>query len=174
MAQRVALLIDGTNVRLSAKRRGMDLDYKALIQYVAEGKRGRDRPGLGRDLVVAQVYVGPTANPNPGRGNFLDIVARLGYQVRVCQEDGNGLKSAVDQEMLHDLLVLTLTGRVDAVVLVTGDGGFMRGIRTAQSHGVQVEVLGFADHTAEAIRQGTHFVDLGDTYLLRAAAGGAG
>jgi uncharacterized LabA/DUF88 family protein len=62
------------------------------------------------------------------------------------------------------------TGRVDAIVLVTGDAGFMKGIRTAQFHGVQVEVLGSADTTAEVLKHETQFWDL-NTALLRAAGG---
>ena len=168
MAQRAALLVDGTHVGISAGRRGMELDYGLLLKYVKQGGRGRVDGGFDRDVVVARVYVGPTANPTRGRRRFLDYLSRLGYEAFVCQEEGSSLKTAVDQEIMHDILVLTLTGRVDAIVLVTGDAGFMKGIRTAQSHGVQVEVLGFADTTAEVLKYETRFQDLTDTVLLRA------
>jgi uncharacterized LabA/DUF88 family protein len=167
MTQRVALLIDGTAAGVSAGRKGMELDYAMLLKRAAQGGRGGN--GFERHVVVAQVYIGPAANPTRARGSFVDYVARVGYQVRECREDGHGLKSAVDQDILHDMLVFTLTGRVDVIVLVGGDGGFMRGIRTALAHGVQVEVWGIADFTAEAIRQETQFVDLTNTPLLRAA-----
>ena len=169
MAQRAALLVDGTHVGISAGRRGMELDYSLLLKYVKQGGRGRVDGGFDRDIVVARVYVGPTANPTRGRRRFLDYLARLGYQASVCQEGGSSLKTGVDQEIMHDILVLTLTGRVDAIVLVTGDAGFMKGIRTAQSHGVQVEVLGFAETTAEVLMRETQFHDLVDTVLLHAS-----
>jgi len=167
MAQRAALLIDGTHVGISAGRRGMELDYGLLLKYVKQGGRGRVDGGFDRDVVVARVYVGPAANPTRGRRRFLDYLTRLGYEAFVCQEEGSSLKTAVDQEIMHDILVLTLTGRVDAIILVTGDAGFMKGIRTAQSHGVQVEVLGFAETTAEVLKYETRFQDLADTALLR-------
>jgi len=171
MAQRAALLVDGTHVGISAGRRGKALDYGLLLKDVKRGGRGRVDGGFDRDVVVARVYVGPTANPTRGRRRFLDYLTRLGYEAFVCQEEGSSLKTAVDQEIMHDMLVLTLTGRVDAIVLVTGDAGFMKGIRTAQSHGVQVEVLGFADTTAEVLKNETQFRNLTDTALLRAAGG---
>jgi uncharacterized LabA/DUF88 family protein len=166
--QRLALLIDGTNVSKTASRYGMELDYALLLQFV-EGGRGRHNGGSHRDIVVARVYVGPPANPTRGRQAFLDYVGSLGYQVCVCQEEGCGtLKSAVDYDILHDILVLTLTGRVDVITLVSGDGGFLNGIRTAQAHGVQVEVLAFADHATERLKSTARFQDLVDTVVLRA------
>ena len=168
MAQRAALLVDGTHVGISAGRRGVALDYGLLHKHVKQGGRGRVDGGFERDVVVARVYVGPTANPTRGRRRFLDYLSRLGYEAFVCQEEGSSLKTAVDQEIMHDMLVLTLTGRVDAIILVTGDAGFMKGIRTAQSHGVQVEVLGFPEATAEVLKHETQFHDLVDTVLLHA------
>ncbi len=80
MAQRAALLVDGTHVGISAGRQGMELDYGLLLKYVKQGGRGRVDGGFDRDVVVARVYVGPTANPTRGRRRFLDYLSRLGYE----------------------------------------------------------------------------------------------
>jgi uncharacterized LabA/DUF88 family protein len=169
MAPRVALLIDGTNVGKWTAQQGVDLDYSLLTRYVAQGRNG----SLTRDIIVARVYLGPAANQTGGRRRFVDHVTSLGYQVCVCQEEGSSLKTSVDQDILHDLLVLAFSGRVDVVVLVSGDGGFLKGIRTAQAYGVQVELMGFVDAVAESLKQDLPFADLGESGLLRATGGWA-
>jgi uncharacterized LabA/DUF88 family protein len=170
MAQRVALLIDGTNVGKGAAQRGVELDYSLLASHVMKKREG----SLEREIVIANVYVGPAANPTDGRERFFNYVRSLGYQVRVCQEEGSSLKSSTDLEILLDMLVLAFTGRVDVIVLVSGDAGFLKGIRTAQAYGVCVEVMGFADAAADALKERLTFVDLEEIGLLRATGGWGG
>ncbi|MEA3376968.1 MAG: hypothetical protein U9R72_12310 [Chloroflexota bacterium] len=86
------------------------------------------------------------------------------YQVRLCHE------GCVALRMLLDMIVLALTGRVDAMILVWGDGhsisrDFLRGIRTAQAVGIQIETLAL-DSAPEVLKRVTEFHDLRDTMLL--------
>lgn len=161
MSQRVALLVDGTNVELS--RRGLQIDYGLLPAYVkGEAKR------ISRDVVVARVYLEPRVNSTPRWKKFVNGLSAMGYQVYVCKEEAGTRKTAVDRDIQHDMLVLALTGRVDIIALVSGDAGFARAIRTVQAHGVDVEVLGVGDAAADVLKREARFRDLTDTVLLKA------
>jgi len=165
MAQRVVVLVDAHNVGIAAKQYNLELDYDLLLRHIGKGNHSDRR--IAREIVIARVYLGPTPNPDSARLRFQKYVTGLGYEVRVCREEGNGLKSAVDLEIMHDILVYAYSGRADVIVLVGGDGGFISGLRTAKALGVQVEVWGFRKNTALVLQQEMTFHALEDSVVVR-------
>lgn len=165
VAQRTALLVDGANTDASTKELGLELDYSLLMEYVSNGGPGRVEGGFARGVVVARVYIEARSGSTGKRGRLVDWLRSVGYQVRLCDE------GCVSLRMLLDMIVLALTGRVDAMILVWGDGhsisrDFLRGIRTAQAVGIQIETLAL-DSAPEVLKRVTEFHDLRDTMLLR-------
>ncbi len=165
MAQRTALLIDGENVG-GLRTYGWELDYPRVLKAAGRGDPGRADGGFARTVVIAHVYLESRDAPGAGWHSFMSFLQGQGYVVSVCDNGG------VHVQMVHDLLVYTLTGRIDAAILICGDGatldaGFDGAVRTVGAHGVQVETWAL-DRIPDSLKRETRFKDLKDTTLLRA------
>jgi len=84
----------------------------------------------------------------------------LGFDVVISAEEGNSNKTAVDRDIMLDALALAYGGRVDRIVLLSGDGGFTRLVETLKALGVQVEVCAFPDTSYALRRAADRFWDL--------------
>ncbi len=99
---------------------------------------------------------------------FVAPVVNQGYKV-VTKEwkrfaDG-GMKANFDIELAVD--ILTMSDRLDVVVLLSGDGDFKRVIELVESKGVRVEVCAFASSTAMELRSvADSYIDLGSILHL--------
>jgi uncharacterized LabA/DUF88 family protein len=164
--ERVAILIDGNNIAHGSRRHGAVVDYGTLLTWCARGGlRKRDggvRRGLAypRHIVMGRVYLGPTRNDNGNRDSFIDLVEDLGLEVVISAEEGASNKTAVDRDVMLDALALAYGGKVDRILLLSGDGGFTRLVRTLKSLGVQVEVCAFSDASRTLCEEADRFWDL--------------
>ena len=71
-----------------------------------------------------------------------------------------GMKANFDIELAVD--ILTMSDRLDIVVLLSGDGDFRRVVELVESKGVRVEVVAFAASTALELRSiADSYIDLG-------------
>jgi uncharacterized LabA/DUF88 family protein len=71
-----------------------------------------------------------------------------------------GMKANFDIELAVD--ILTMSDRLDVVVLLSGDGDFRRVVELVESKGVRVEVVSFAASTAMELRSvADAYIDLG-------------
>lgn len=136
--QRTALFVDLSNVYYGAKEAGITVDYRKLLV---------DLTG-DRSLVRAYAYTGVDPE-NEGQKAFQQFLRDAGYKV-VAKEvrrfaDG-GMKANLDIELVVDLI--RLAPRLDAAVIVSGDGDFAPAIRAVQEMGVRVEVAGFRRTTS--------------------------
>ncbi len=158
MAERVAVLVDGNNMAHGGRRYGVVVDYGSLLVWVSQGgprkpdgskvARGLAHP---RHIVLARVYLGPSRNGNNGRSHFIGLMRELGFEVVVSAEEGDPNKTAVDRDVMLDALALAYGGKVDRIVLLSGDGGFTRLVGMVKALGVQVEVCAFPD-ASQALR----------------------
>jgi uncharacterized LabA/DUF88 family protein len=173
MSERVAILIDGNNMSHGSRRHGVVVDYGTLLLWAGQG--GPRKPngckairGLvyPRHIVMARVYLGPSRNGNDRRESFVALMAEIGFEVVISAEEGNSRKTAVDRDVMLDALALAYGGKVDRVLLLSGDGGFTRMVDTLKALGVQVEVCAFPDVSAALRRSADQFWDL--TLLLGA------
>lgn len=150
---RVAVFIDGNNLFHAARFHNIDIDYSKLLKVLL---------GDGR-LLRAFFYTGVDAGAERQQG-FLLWMRRNGFRV-VQKElktfyDGTR-KANLDVEIAVDML--SLAGRYDTAVLVSGDEDFVYALNAVAYKGCRVEVAGFRSNTApKLIDVADYFIDLGD------------
>jgi len=150
---RVAVFIDGNNLFHAARFHNVDIDYNKLLRVLL---------GDGR-LLRAFFYTGVDAGAERQQG-FLLWMRRNGFRV-VQKElktfyDGTR-KANLDVEIAVDML--SLAGRYDTAVLVSGDEDFVYAVNAVAYKGCRVEVAGFRSNTApRLIDVADYFIDLGD------------
>jgi uncharacterized LabA/DUF88 family protein len=155
----VAVFIDGNNLFHAARFHNIDIDYNKLLRVLL---------GDGR-LLRAFFYTGVDVGAERQQG-FLLWMRRNGF--RVIQKelktfyDGTR-KANLDVEIAVDML--SLAGRYDTAVLVSGDEDFVYAINAVAYKGCRVEIAGFRSNTApRLIDVGDFFIDLGEiAHLIR-------
>jgi len=150
---RVAVFIDGNNLFHAARFHTIDIDYNKLLRVLL---------GDGR-LLRAFFYTGVDAGAERQQG-FLLWMRRNGF--RVIQKelktfyDGTR-KANLDVEIAVDML--SLAGKYDTAVLVSGDEDFVYAVNAVAYKGCRVEVAGFRSNTApKLIDVADFFIDLGE------------
>lgn len=150
---RVAVFIDGNNLFHAARFHNIDIDYNKLLRVLL---------GDGR-LLRAFFYTGVDIGAERQQG-FLLWMRRNGF--RVIQKelktfyDGTR-KANLDVEIAVDML--SLAGRYDTAVLVSGDEDFVYAVNAVAYKGCRVEVAGFRSNTApKLIDVADFFIDLGE------------
>ncbi|MFO1048351.1 MAG: NYN domain-containing protein [Geminicoccaceae bacterium] len=160
---RVAVFIDGANLYQAAKALGFDIDYKRLLLTLAYDCRfvrayyytallDEQEYSPIRPLVDWLDYNGYTMVTKPLK-EFTQATGRRKY------------KGNMDVEITVD--VMEMSGHVDHVVLISGDGDFRRLVEAVQRRGVRVTVIStirtqppmVAD---ELRRQADYFLDLSE------------
>lgn len=150
---RVAVFIDGNNLFHAARSHNIDIDYNKLLRVLL---------GDGR-LLRAFFYTGVDVGAERQQG-FLLWMRRNGFRV-VQKElktfyDGTR-KANLDVEIAVDML--SLAGRYDTAVLVSGDEDFVYAVNAVAYKGCRVEVAGFRSNTApKLIDVADYFIDLGE------------
>lgn len=149
----VAVFIDGNNLFHAARFHNIDIDYNKLLRVLL---------GDGR-LLRAFFYTGVDIGAERQQG-FLLWMRRNGFRV-VQKElktfyDGTR-KANLDVEIAVDML--SLAGRYDTAVLVSGDEDFVYAVNAVAYKGCRVEVAGFRSNTApKLIDVADCFIDLGE------------
>jgi uncharacterized LabA/DUF88 family protein len=150
---KVAVFIDGNNLFHAARFHNIDIDYNKLLRVLL---------GDGR-LLRAFFYTGVDVGAERQQG-FLLWMRRNGF--RVIQKelktfyDGTR-KANLDVEIAVDML--SLAGRYDTAVLVSGDEDFVYAVNAVAYKGCRVEVAGFRSNTApKLIDVADFFIDLGE------------
>ena len=150
---RVAVFIDGNNLFHDARFHNIDIDYNKLLRVLL---------GDGR-LLRAFFYTGVDVGAERQQG-FLLWMRRNGF--RVIQKElktfyDGSRKANLDVEIAVDML--SLAGRYDTAVLVSGDEDFVYAVNAVAYKGCRVEVAGFRSNTApKLIDVADYFIDLGD------------
>ncbi|NQY73910.1 MAG: NYN domain-containing protein [Candidatus Margulisbacteria bacterium] len=135
--QRVAIFVDVQNMFYSAKHlRDSKINYGKLLE------RGIN----GRKLVRAICYLVDT--PETDQTNFIEMLENNGYQVKIkpLRVRGDG-SSKGDWDMGIAIDAISISHKVDNVVLVSGDGDFIDLVVHLQSRGVFVEAISFPKST---------------------------
>ncbi len=142
---RVALFVDVPNIMYGAEREGVVLDYGKVLDYIIGN----------RELVRASAYAPISDDPDEKleTQKFVEPFVDLGYRIvtKPLKRFANGtIKANFDVELAID--VLTMSDRLDTVVLLSGDGDFRRLVELVESKGVRVEVVAFGNSTAAELR----------------------
>lgn len=152
---RVGIFVDVPNLVYAAERRKLQIDFGRVLDYFT-----RDR-----ELVRASAYAPITDDPQAKLENQRFVQHFVGYPYRIITKplkrfaDGS-MKANFDIELAID--ILTMSDRLDVVVLMSGDGDFRRLVELIASRGVRVEVAAFSETaSAELKAVADLYVDFG-------------
>jgi len=152
---RVGIFVDVPNLIYAAERRKIDLDFGRVLDYFTRG----------RELVRATAYAPITDDPQAKLESQRFAHHFIAHPYRIVTKplkrfsDGS-MKANFDIELAVD--ILTMSERLDVVVLMSGDGDFVRVVELVESRGVRVEVCAFAEAAATELRGvADRFIDIG-------------
>lgn len=159
--QRVGIFVDVQNMYHSAKKLyGARVNFKNILKDAVAERR----------LVIAIAYV--VQSKTVEEENFFEALAGQGYKVKMkdLQVFAGGAKKA-DWDVGMAVDAIRLSSRLDAVVIVTGDGDFVPLVEYLQSHGLQVEAMAFRESASQRlVESADDFINLSDNtrrFLLR-------
>lgn len=153
---RIGIFVDVPNIMYAAERERVTLDYGQVLDYIIGN----------RELVRASAYSPISDDPDEelDTQKFVRPFMDLGYRIvtKPLKRYANGtIKANFDVELAID--VLTMSDRLDIVVLLSGDGDFRRLVEIVASKGVRVEVVAFGPSTAAELRTvADEYTDLND------------
>lgn len=160
--QRVGVFIDTANLYHSAKNL-----YKRKVNFGAVLKDAV----AGRKLVRATAYV-ITSEAGDEKG-FFEALTKLGIETKTkeLQVFAGGAKKG-DWDVGIAVDAMKMAPRIDAVILVAGDGDFIPLVRYLQNtYGTQVEVVSFGKSASMKLKEAADdFLDLSESpqkYLMR-------
>lgn len=158
--QRVAVFIDTQNLYHSAKHvHNAHVNFSSLVE-AAVGSR---------QIVRAIAYVAKSKTGEEGA--FFEAMLQSGIELKIkdVQEFASGAKKA-DWDVGMAVDAISLSTKVDAIVLATGDGDFVPLVEYLKGHGVMCEVAAFAESTNQRLREVCDaFMDLSEepeTFLM--------
>lgn len=151
---RTGIFVDAPNVCYAAENARVNLDFGRMLKYLSHD----------RYLVHAFAYSPIIDDVREGiryeTQRFVAPFLRTGYKLVTKPlkrfSDGSA-KGNFDIELAVD--IVTMSERLDLVVLVSGDSDFERMIELIQSRGVRVEVVAFASNVS------TELVNIADVFI---------
>lgn len=142
--QRVGVFIDTQNIYHSAKNL-----YHSRVNF---GQIVKDAVGE-RSLIRAVAYVITTEAGDEKA--FFEALTKMGIETKTkdLQIFGSGAKKA-DWDVGMAIDAVKLAPKLDAVILITGDGDFVPLVQYLQvNEGCQVEVVSFGKSTSSKLRE---------------------
>jgi len=131
------------------------VDFKNLLKLATRGRR----------LYRAIAYLVDLERVN--QDGFIHVLRSLGYEVKLKEPkkfynwDRVEYKADWDMGIAIDAIAMAENGKVDVVVLMSGDGDFVDLIAFLKAKGIKVEVISFKSITAkELIQAANEFIDL--------------
>lgn len=150
--QRVGIFIDTQNLYHSARTNfSAHVNYSAMIEAAVHGRK----------LIRAFAYV--IKSEAGDETTFFDALSDIGIEMRVkdLQIFHSGEKKA-DWDVGIAIDIVRMSEKLDAVVLVSGDGDFLEVLRYVKSRGIRAEVMAFRKTTsAKLLEEVDTFYDLG-------------
>ena len=151
ISQRVGIFVDVQNMYYSAKNL-----YNKKVNFGRIMEIGAD----GRELVRAIAYV--IKADVEQESNFFDALHKQGYEVKAKDLQiffGGAKKGDWDVGIAMD--VMRTAGKLDVVVLVSGDGDFKDLLEHVKSLGCRAEVMAFQKTASKRItEEADRYVDL--------------
>ncbi|WP_300791826.1 NYN domain-containing protein [uncultured Acetatifactor sp.] len=135
---RVAVFLDYANVNSASLSSFCKVNYKALLEYLADYDEGRN-------LTVAYAYVPIDPRREHAMDDEITMLWDSGYIVRskVGVIAGNTYKCNFDIEMTLDIVKTSFEIKPDIVVIVSGDSDFIPVVTELREKGIRVEVASF-------------------------------
>ena len=161
--EKIALFIDGANLYSATRALGFNIDFRRLLDYF--GAEGR----LVRAYYYTALFDEVEYSPLRPLVDWLDYNGFALVTKRAKEfTDTNGnrrVKGDMDVEIAVDMMALA--GKVEHMVLFSGDGDFRRLVEAVQREGVRVSVVSTLRSSPPMVadelrRQADEFVDLVD------------
>jgi uncharacterized LabA/DUF88 family protein len=153
--ERAMLFLDFANLEQGFRKLGARIDYLGLRDYLAEGR-----------LVVETFAYLPISPYNPeGKKHFADFLSENGFVVRSKvgkPRPNHKWKCNFDVEMAVDILHYAHHGRVDIIVIGSGDGDMLPICEEVRRSGVRCEIAATpASASEELLAAASGYIDLG-------------
>ncbi len=149
--QRVGIFIDTQNLYHSAKNL-----YKSKVNFGAILKEAV----AGRQLVRAVAYVITTEGGEESA--FFEALGKLGIETKTKDLQifwGGAKKGDWDVGLAVD--AIKMASKLDAVVIVSGDGDFVPLVEYLKLSGLQVEIISFGQSSSLKLKEAAdEFIDL--------------
>jgi uncharacterized LabA/DUF88 family protein len=151
--RRLALFFDGANHSEALKRAKVSLNYEKFLENL----------NLTYDVVSARYYSGISDDPQyKNVRDFLGSLSKKGYVLitkPVHKYPDESVKANMDIEIAVDMV--TMSPRLDKVMLFSGDGDFTYAVDTIQRIGVSVTVVSHKPYASVELRnQSNEFYEL--------------
>lgn len=150
--QRIGVFVDVQNMYHSAKHL-----YAANVNFSEVLKKAAS----GRKLIRAIAYV--VRSQTLEEETFFEALSEQGFELRVKDLQvffGGAKKGDWDVGIAMD--IMRLASKLDAVVLVSGDGDFTELLKHAKALGCRTEVLAFERSASASLKnEADYFFDLG-------------
>jgi uncharacterized LabA/DUF88 family protein len=149
--QRVGIFVDVQNLYYSAKALyGQKVNFGEILREAISGRR----------LVRAIAYTVKAEMPE--EQSFFDALESIGFEVKSkeLQTFASGQKKG-DWDVGITVDILKMAPKLDAIVLVSGDGDYADLLHHAKAEGCRVEVISFGRSTSQKLVEETDdFFDL--------------
>ena len=162
--QRIGILIDVQNMFYSAK-----LLHQSKVDY---GRLLRELTGT-RHLIRAIAYI--VQKPDVNQSGFHEALSRFGYELKIKElkirpdpegRGGSSAKGSWDVGLTID--ALRIAPKLDAIVLVSGDGDYVPLVEAMKAYGCRVEVVSFERSTAgELIKAADQYIPIQDAWIFK-------
>lgn len=162
--QRVGVFVDVANMYHSAKNL-----YGARVNFNEVLKAAVD----SRQLIRAIAYV--IKSNSTEETSFFEALDKVGFEVKMkdLQIFAGGAKKA-DWDVGIAVDAISMSSKLDVVIIVTGDGDFTPLVEFLQFQGLLVEVVAFGETTSSRLREATDdYIDLSADkrrFLIRSRA----
>ena len=132
------VFLDYANIEAGARSAGYDVDYGALLEYLANDKEGRV-------LQEAYAYVPIDPRIEHAQDKIIEYLWGFGYSVRskVGTIAGESYKCDFDVEMTLDIVRISFDIKPDVVVIASGDSDFIPVVHELRDKGIRVEIASF-------------------------------
>lgn len=150
-AQRVGVFVDVQNLYYSAKALyGHKVNFGEILKEAVDG----------RQLVRAIAYTIKAEMPE--EQSFFDALGSIGFEVKAkeLQTFASGQKKG-DWDVGIAVDILKMAPKLDAIVLVSGDGDYADLLHHAKAEGCRAEVVSFGKSTSQKLtEEADDFYDL--------------
>lgn len=149
--QRVGIFVDVQNMYYSARNLfGARVNFGEIL----------NRAVAGRQLIRATAYV--VKSETGEEIKFFEALDKQGFELKMkdLQVFAGGAKKG-DWDVGLTIDAVSMSSKLDVVILVTGDGDFVPLIKYLQFLGQRVEVIAFGDTTSQRLKEeADEFFDL--------------
>lgn len=155
--QRVAILVDVQNLFYSAK-----YQYKAKVNF----SKLMDKALCSRQLIRALAYIVKT--PDIDQTNFWDMLRSKGFEIKAKELRIRPDKTSKgDWDMGIAIDAISMSERLDVVVLVSGDGDFVDLVKMLKGKGLIVEIISFPKSTNDdLVKEATKYIPIEEEMLI--------